>query len=246
MAVPFSIPVEITDLEVESKYLGEYYYTEYPDGNDTFDNGYYPYPDGGSQPDNREIIRYHEYEVTLKAKVRIHDQAGIENYYMFGCSDWNPVGKKPFSFYYGELIYEQEPIFGEHLTLTDDLEGSYTSDTTFFSDRQFADRDYTLNIRIERMTLSISSEFTPEELLTSGLEMAVYPISKSLYSWYLYSWYDYNGLKGAMAEIGFADPICGYSNVSTGAGIVGAQTTSHVVIPAASLIKSSINDTSTQ
>ncbi len=244
--VPLSIPVEITELDVEPEYLGEYYYYEYPDGYDPSENGYYPFPDEEDIPDNWEIVRYHKYKVNMKAKVRIHDQAGIENFYIFGCREWNPCGKQPFRFSNGELFYEMEPIFGEHLTLTDDLEGNYTSNTTFFSDRQFADKDYTLNIRIERMTVEISTEFTPEELMTSGLEMAVYPISKSLYSWYLYSWYDYNGLQGWMSEIGFADPISGYSNVSTGAGVVGAQTVSHVIIPGASFIKPSINISSTR
>ena len=44
-----------------------------------------------------------------------------------------------------------------------------------------------------------------------------------------------------MADIGFADPTWGYSNVSTGAGVVAAQSTTSVTIDLTEFLKTILN-----
>lgn len=56
-----------------------------------------------------------------------------------------------------------------------------------------------------------------------GLYITLTSISQSYYNWSLYKWYIDNGIISDLSDIGLAESKWGYSNVSTGAGIVVAQ-----------------------
>ncbi|MDE6418200.1 MAG: hypothetical protein K2K49_03220, partial [Duncaniella sp.] len=50
------------------------------------------------------------------------------------------------------------------------------------------------------------------------------------YDWYLYLYNQNEGPYGDFGGLGLGDPMWGYSNVSTGAGIVVAQTPSVIEV----------------
>lgn len=67
-------------------------------------------------------------------------------------------------------------------------------------------------------------------------------VSKSYYNWAIYKWNADNGINGDLADIGLAESKWGYSNVSTGAGVVAAQSTSEVTIDLKNFLKSAIGN----
>lgn len=63
-----------------------------------------------------------------------------------------------------------------------------------------------------------------------GYTVTLYTISKSYFDWTMYFWNNGYGLIGEFSGMGLAEPVWGYSNVSTGAGVVAAQTSASVTI----------------
>lgn len=215
VSVPHATHVEITGLDIKSELTGTY-----------IDQGY----DG---PDRR----YRSYDIDLKAKVKVYDIPSSDNYYQFAITVLNPSGAEILAMYKAEFAENAEPIFSEHINLTEDIFSDGSEGGTFFTDRQFADKDYTLNIRINDIELHISDRLAQEELDRYGLCMTVYSISRSLYNWNVFDWYKSNSFTLDMADIGLADPMSGYSNVSTGAGVVGAQSPSSALISISEITK---------
>ncbi|MDE6468491.1 MAG: hypothetical protein K2L28_06285 [Muribaculaceae bacterium] len=48
-------------------------------------------------------------------------------------------------------------------------------------------------------------------------------VSQSYYNWAVYKWNADAGITGDLADLGMAESKWGYSNVSTGAGVVAAK-----------------------
>ncbi|MBD5355858.1 MAG: DUF4249 family protein [Bacteroides sp.] len=136
--------------------------------------------------------------------------------------EWNPpitVRLSP-----GTFKYETEPIFSEHIgTFETVITGSDTYGFSFFSDRQFSGKSYTLHLQFENMNYYVNHDTYNEEMFDCGLIFYLNTISASYYNWSNYRWQVQNGILGDLSDIGLADPMWGYSNVSTGAGVIAAQ-----------------------
>lgn len=168
----------------------------------------------------------------LSVDMEIEDPRSEDNYYrlsMIGFNDGREEEdsesySKFVSFYPGEFKYEAEPIFSEHIGVFESVLGNSSYGVTFFTDRQFSGKNYTLHLAFEngsyRMTMY--NGWNPE-LFECGIEVALHTVSKSYYNWMNYLWQRDEGFLGDLSDIGLADPIWGYSNVSTGAGVVAAQ-----------------------
>lgn len=182
----------------------------------------------------------------LRIEIEIQDPAAIENYYRYEAAefmtplqediitdeDGNEIGVEyPFAtLYFGTLQYDDEPIFGEHIDAFDTVYGSDSFGFTYFSDRQFEGKSYTLHLNYPDCVYFVSSAIWHPELLTCGLKINLNSISQSLYYWANYLWQQEDGVMGSLGEIGLADPIWGYSNVSSGAGVVAAKSTSEFTL----------------
>ena len=137
----------------------------------------------------------------------------------------------------GTLKYGAEPLFSEHIGVFESFMGSTETSTAFFTDRQFRGEAYTLRLRWDNFSfIAMGSQWDPS-LADCGYRIALYTISKSRYDWALYLWHRDEGPYGDMADIGFADPMWGYSNVSTGAGVVAAQSITEIDIPLADFVR---------
>lgn len=171
-----------------------------------------------------ETDRDLEYYINMQGNLTINDPAAPMNYYEFsykafpwgvGDDGW-PIDRfRPGTFY-----AEAEPIFSEHIGEID--MGIGPDGFSFFTDRQFSGKSYTLNLIFRDMTLTIDNNDLSEDMLDCGLVVTLNSISQSLYNWNCYMWNLRNGSIMDLGEFGFADPVWGYSNVSTGAGVVAA------------------------
>lgn len=166
------------------------------------------------------------YHIDLQARLTINDPSASADYYQFTYmafpygfeNDGHPIDRfRPGTFY-----AEVEPIFSEHIGGIDAVDTN-PDGFTFFTDRQFAGRTYTLNLLFKDMTLTLDKKEITDDLLDCGLVMNLNSVSPSYYRWNLYTWNVRNGSMADLGEFGFADPVWGYSNVSTGAGVVAAR-----------------------
>ncbi len=217
VTVPVSIPIE--SLEWEAAVTGK------EDWNYTDETVYY-------------------YPMVLRARMTISDPAESENYFQF-TYDTNPDDDEidpdtpfidsPVMFYPGTLYYEAEPIFSEHIGLIDAISGNDTYGFSFFTDRRFSGGSYTLNLQFNDMGLRI---LYPEQLRNENIDdllnfkiiLTLNVISPSYYNWCCYQWNISNGTIGDLGNIGLSDPIWGYSNVSSGAGVVAARSQTSLTI----------------
>lgn len=190
------------------------------------------------------------YRIKIYAKLTIPDPPGIHNFYQFTYVGF-PLDKikypyylplndstvnsndSPVCFYPGYLNYKVEPIFIEHIGQVDLSGGVECNGYTFFTDSQFSGDSYTLNIQFFDFLFDLDmdklSEIT-DDMLSCGLILNLNSISLSYYNLCNYRWNDNYGQIPSLGDIGLADPRYGYSNVSTGAGVVAAQATSSYAI----------------
>ena len=80
-----------------------------------------------------------------------------------------------------------------------------------------------------------------DDMLDCGFILILSSVSQSYYNWSNYQWNVENGILGDLGEIGMVDPVWGYSNVSTGAGVVAAQARVSYTINLKDLLKSEIS-----
>ncbi len=192
--------------------------------------------------------------MNLNAKMTISDQADTENYYQFTYqgfpekedSDPGVTIYTPMRFYPGTFCYEAEPIFSEHIGELDAISGSDSFGFTFFTDRQFTGKTYTLNLQFNDMIYELRELGTLEEdddLLNCGLVLTLNTVSRSYYNWCNYQWNIENGSIGELGSVGMSDPVWGYSNVSTGAGVVAAQSQASYTINLKDFLKQNLTST---
>ena len=93
----------------------------------------------------------------------------------------------------------------------------------FFTDRQFAGKTYTLHLNYTDNVFRVKSQKYDESLLECDMTLFLTTVSPSYYNWAVYKWNADEGILGDLSDIGLAEPKWGYSNVSTGAGVVAAQ-----------------------
>lgn len=178
----------------------------------------------------------------LKIDVEVQDPAEIDNYYKYEYSVFLPEITRDeltdengdiiwaeypsVSLSLGMLQYDEEPIFSEHIGAFDSVTGSDSFGFTYFTDRQFAGKTYTLHLNYPDCTFFVHSTNWRPELLECGVNVTLNSISQSLYNWANYFWQQDEGIIGALGDIGLGDPLYGYSNVSTSAGVVAALSSS--------------------
>lgn len=175
-----------------------------------------------------------DYTLDIHARLSFSDPPSSANFFLFSYDSFpgqgdqdeeNPAGGVLIEFNPWNLNYEAEPIFSEHIGHLDALSGYDSYGFTFFTDRQFSGRSYTLNLRFSDSRLSIRRIHDPDgsEGIPYGLILNLNSISPSYYNWCNFEWNFESGSMGELIEAGLADPIWGYSNVSSGAGVVAAQ-----------------------
>ncbi|MDE7376312.1 MAG: DUF4249 domain-containing protein [Muribaculaceae bacterium] len=189
------------------------------------------------------------YRLDVKVRMKIDDPASAVNYYQFayegfpeepeydpGISIW-----RPYEFWEGTFKYEVEPIFKEHIGL---FESITSADDAFgftcFTDKQFSGQSYTLNLQFNNARYAINGAVFEDEMADCGYEFKLYSISPSYYNWSVYRWNVDEGFISDFGDMGLGDPVWGYSNVSTGAGIVMACSSSTYTLNLSDFLKSVI------
>ena len=184
-----------------------------------------------------------EYDISfsLNVELEVPDPVATVNYYhldrrTFPENEPDIYGYK-MSIYGGSLATEFEPIFSEHISELDAVSGNDSFGFTFFTDRQFTGKTYTLHLHNEGMRYYIECEGFDSALLDCGLVFTLSSVSESYYNWAVCKWNTDNGLMGDLGDIGLGDPMWGYSNVSTGAGVVAARSRSECALNIAPFLK---------
>ncbi len=177
----------------------------------------------------------------LNIEMDVDDPAGTDNYYLFGYNWSSPhVDEEPDDEYWnfnsptlqiGSFEYNSEPIFKEHIGVFETVMGNdEDTDFLFFSDRQFPGKKYTLHLNFSDNSFRIRSQAYDESLLDCEVNLYLTTVSQSYYNWAVYRWNVDEGITGDLSDIGLAESKWGYSNVSTGAGVVAAQSFSKATV----------------
>lgn len=156
------------------------------------------------EKDNNTIIVnpdgsfHHPTAIRYDYYITFTDPADEENYYLLQVD--------------GESV---DPIFGEN---DSPLDAVFATNDEFmvFSDRSIAGKEYTLTCRL-------SSYGALWDTKMFFHRIGFYSISRDYYLYLLSIHKKYDGLNGTLEELGLAEPRSVYTNVSSGAGIVGAQ-----------------------
>ena len=182
----------------------------------------------------------------LKVALRIEDPDG-ENYYKFSFNSGTQTNENSdnhdasgnYGFEISSLVYKMEPIFSEHIGIFESIMGGDADGFTFFSDRQFSGKSYTLNLQFDHCLFRYPTGEIPE----CKVNLIINSVSPSYYNWANYVWQRDNGTLSDLSDYGLGDPIWGYSNVSSGAGVVAAQSKSVCMIDLTDFILKTINET---
>lgn len=158
--------------------------------------------------------------------VTLSDRGATDDYYRLA---WSGEG----DFSPGEFDERSEPIFSEHIGAFETLAGAEAEGFTLFTDRQFAGGSYTLHLRFKDASVRTYAADGAYQLELQG-------VSESFYNWAVYQWQTDNGLTGDIIDFGFGDPVWGYSNVSTGAGVVAARTVRRITVSLRDLLTPSL------
>ena len=170
----------------------------------------------------------------LSVEMEIADDPAAENYFRLSFDSFFPpqvdnddgilAGNSPWCiFSVWSYDYHDEPIFKEHIGILESVMGADSYGFAFFTDRQFRGSTYTLHLLYPYCNYYVQSPKWDPALLDCGLNLTLQTISQSYYNWANYLWQREDGLYADLGDIGMSDPMHGYSNVSTGAGIVAAR-----------------------
>lgn len=123
-----------------------------------------------------------------------------------------------------------DPIMDENYSALDEIFETWKS-FYVFSDRQINGKSYTLSCRRE-----IPMAYIPfDEDFKNRIRL--YSISKEYYDYLLSLFKKYQGFNGSLEEIGLAEPYQIYTNVSSGAGIVGAESSDFFIDSVIDIVK---------
>lgn len=188
------------------------------------------------------------FSFTVELAITVSDPSPERNYFrlasreLYNVEDDTNEDKVEIMYFPGRLLTDSEPIFSEHLDPIDALNGNAWG-FTFFTDRRFERSDYTIRVSYEtshfivRFTrpykdgdeLAISKpdinfiNAAFEKYLAVGIDINLETVSESYYNWANYTWQIEDGIVGDLNNFGLTDPIWGYSNTTSGAGVVAAR-----------------------
>lgn len=136
-----------------------------------------------------------------------------------------------------------DPIFTEYVSDFEDImgyDGIY--DNAFFSDKRLAEAPRKISFGFNGCRFSVSEWDPDSDIMECGYFVTLNTISKSYFDWAMYFWNCEDGLIGEFSDMGLAEPIWGYSNVSTGAGVVAAQSSTTITINLKDFIKQTFSE----
>lgn len=145
------------------------------------------------------------------------------------------------NFQLGDFNEDSDPVFKEHITILDDTFG-FGGRFTCFTNRLFAGKGYDLNVQLDKGYLSVYSPEYNAELFDCKVEFTLMTVSGSYYNTMLYEWELENGALGEFNDTGLSDPVWGYSNVSTNAGVVAARAVSTCTVSLRDFFETAFND----
>lgn len=185
-------------------------------------------------------------EFKLKVELTIEDPAE-DNYYKISYfpipdQEIRPDGMPIRVLTISNLQYKMEPIFSEHIGIFESVYGGDADGFTFFTDKQFAGKSYTLNLQFDTCRFNYNKEEIPECIV----HFDIHNISPSYYNWANYIWQRENGMLSDLSDYGLGNQLWGYSNVSTGAGVVAAQSISSCTIDLTDFIKHTIQSSQSE
>ena len=147
--------------------------------------------------------------------------------YYIGCSTMTASDEGGLSnseLWLWDFNYNAEPLFSEHISGLEAVFGGEPEDNLFFTSHSFAGRTYPLRLIFNGGRYS-SYTFTDEDSgHHASVRIGVSSVSQSYYNWMMYSWKVDNGINGTLGDIGYAEDMAAFSNVSTHAGIIAART----------------------
>lgn len=227
VTVPYSVPIELMDFTHEIL--------------DANDNPYLQ---------NTEDIRFN-----LKFRIKVYDTHSTDDLFKLSFTEWHKYGddivygddrfsdSQYASLYLGTFNYNSEPIFDECLNVYEDIIGDYGSTTPLvFTDGQFSNKDYTLTLGFEGASFSVKDPDYNMALYDCGILFSVSTISRSYYDHELNILQLSKGYINNLADMGFAEQVWGYSNVSTGAGVVAARAVSTITVSFKDFIEQTLHD----
>jgi len=199
--------------------------------------------------DNRDMINL-SVKFNTYITLTISDMPNVINYYRLSYKGFYKNLNNGFIDYEspyciftpGYFNYESEPIFGEHIGVFESMMGSTAWGFEFFSDRQFSGKNYTMHLEFTGGDYTVNLPEFDESYLDCGYILTLSTVSESFYNYANYKWQLSDGFIFDMSDFGLSDPIQGYSNVSTGAGIVAAQTQTSYTISFKDFLKSTIEN----
>lgn len=177
------------------------------------------------------------YGFSLDLLIWFNDRSSTTDYYKFSTDASNPdkyyipnpdgtLGEECYARIYSYYVnYDREPLFTEHVSPLESAV-SETSGYTIFSDRQISGKEYPLHISIDNIQYYYNNPENNPELKTASIDLHLDVISQSYYNHVLSVWEHNDGINGILGDVGLADPVWDGSNVSTGAGVVAAKSTS--------------------
>ncbi|MGM9846912.1 MAG: DUF4249 family protein [Muribaculaceae bacterium] len=185
----------------------------------------------------------------LNVELDVDDPIGVDKFYYFAFDEYcdNKISDMIDCQYknitIGTFLYDLEPIFREHIGSFETILGTdEVYSFSFFTDRQFPGKTYTLHLNFTNNVFNVVSDTLDDSLFDCGINLYLASISQSYYNSSIYKWYLDEGITGDLADIGLAESKWGYSNVSTGAGVVAAQSISKHTISLKDFLNSIINN----
>ncbi len=131
-------------------------------------------------------------------------------------------------FFEGNKNY-QDPFFTEYISSFEEMmDGGYLYDDICFSNSQFEGNSQDIHVDFTNAYLQISQWDRNPDLLECGYTFKLNSISESYFKWIIYRWQSEESILGDIIDVGLSEPIWGYSNVSTGAGVVAAQSSASI------------------
>lgn len=183
--------------------------------------------------DVEDYMRFN-YEI----KMRIVDSSLTDDYFRLSYYADSHSNLTP-----GSIDYNSDQIFKEHIGIMESVMGGYENLQLFFTDRQFAGSHYSLNVKFEDAWFDTSTQEDVLDPFDCGITFELQSLSKSFYDRLNYLWQKNSGGIGELTGLGLANPIWGYSNVSTGAGVVVAKSSTTYTISLKDFIKSALDGT---
>lgn len=176
----------------------------------------------------------------IRISMRIDDIDATEDYFKLDYNWESPATEDYVSFNPGTFDYDAESVFKEHIGVFESVIGADDDVYLIFSDRQFAGKSYTLNLHFNNASYGVTAQQYDPELYDCKITFYLATVSRSYYDRAIYVWQRDSGVIGDLGDLGFAEPIRGYSNVSSGAGVVAARSFASCTIDLKDFIESTL------